>query len=38
LNVDARARGTLARPIVTGDAKPAGLYSALVMLLERVFR
>jgi hypothetical protein len=34
LDVDARARGTLSRPVVTAEAKPAGVYSAILMALR----
>lgn len=38
VDVDLRARGTLARPVVSGDARAWGAYSAVVMALQRLFR
>jgi hypothetical protein len=38
LDADVRARGTLTRPVVSGDARARGAYSAVVMALQRLFR
>jgi hypothetical protein len=38
VDLDARARGTLSRPIVTAEARPAGVYSTILMALQRLLR
>jgi hypothetical protein len=38
VELDLRAGGTAARPTITGEARPAGVYSAIVMSLQRIFR
>jgi hypothetical protein len=38
VQLDLRAGGTVERPVVTGEARPTGVYSAVVMTLQRLFR
>ena len=38
VDIDARARGTLARPVVTAEARPAGVYSTILMALQRLLQ
>jgi hypothetical protein len=38
LDVDLHLGGTVARPVVSGGVRPAGIYSTIVLALQRLFR